>query len=295
MIDEFERDLLPAAFEVNGGVIDLAVTRASDRFGRVLSEHEYPYREGARIRDMGGIARRTRVSLVFIPPDVVGRVNAMVAAWKRGQVGRLTHPVFGSFAAYVEDFSVDVEAEARDYVVASCSFVEDIESAENARELFPGATDDTPARAALDDVERELADRNLTSDTPAAVRSQLAAWESADRPDRQELALQLAALSNRLQADIDRFDLATDVGNYPLVIAFISLQNNLRNLVDRVAATTPALTTYTVRVRRPLLAILQDLYGGAGAIARFERTLSMNTIREPHAVEPGTVLTIETP
>lgn len=297
MSDQWSRDVLRAEFEVDGKTIPLDVADTADRFDQSWSRHEYPHRAGARHRHMGAEPRETRCTLVFARSDVIASFLDLKDANDAGKIGLFTHPLFGSYDAHIEQLEVTSRAEERDFLTARCVFVEELTSAEDILrpDLVSEVADRNTVDSAINDVNTELAAAGEASDVPAQVTTQLDAWDADDTRDRRSLSLELAALSNSIQDQIDAFDVATDVRRYPLIVSFTNLQNNLRKFADRLIAEQPALTTHTVRSRRPLLAILQDIYGGQGALDRLERTIQMNDVPNPAAVDVGTVLTVEAP
>lgn len=292
--DEFFESLLPATYEIDGVSIPLNILSTSDDFGRTLAFHARPHQNGARARDMGGVPRSTRVTLVFLPPNVIAQALHLKEAFQKGKVGLFVHPLFGAYQARVEQYEVDGDGQTRDFLSATAVFFEDIEDAENALRVdLADFADAAACEAAIEDLRTELDAAGLESTAPDAAAAQVEAWDAAESTNRRSLALELAAISNQLQEETDRLELATDVANYPVIVAFGNLHNNLRNFAGRLMSTAPRLTTYTVRVRQPLMAILQDLYGARGALDRVDRILALNDLANPAAIDPGTVLTVE--
>lgn len=291
--DEWSRELLPASF----AAIPLNVVRTSDNHQRALVRHGYPSREGAKLQDMGGEPRTTRMELVFFGENHIQHLRQMIAAWREGVVDTLIHPITGTFEAALEEFDWNAEAASRDFITATATFVEDILTADN--QVIRSFSGEIPNRNLVDQdveaVEAELVELGLESEVPEEVTEQLDLWQDAEPADmtRPQIELELSALSNRIQDEIDRLDLAADVANYPAYEAFVRLHNNLRNLAELLIAQAPRLTTYTVPVAAPLLVIFQGLYGGQGALDRYTRGLDMNRVLNPALVPAGTVLTVE--
>ncbi|HFQ7487436.1 DNA circularization N-terminal domain-containing protein, partial [Klebsiella quasipneumoniae subsp. quasipneumoniae] len=88
----WETDLQDASFR--GVAFDIITTR--DSVQRDIAQHEYPYRNGANIDDLGGKPRSLQCQAVFFGDDYESRLQAFIAALDVRGSGELIHPVFGS-------------------------------------------------------------------------------------------------------------------------------------------------------------------------------------------------------
>lgn len=117
----WETDLQDASFR--GVAFDIINTR--DSMQRDIAQHEYPYRDGANIDDLGAKPRSLQCQAVFFGDDYESRLQAFIAAiYKRGP-GELIHPVFGSMPdmlCYV--YQVNHEAESPDYCTVDLQFLQ---------------------------------------------------------------------------------------------------------------------------------------------------------------------------
>lgn len=293
MSDEFERDLFDAEF----AGVPLHVLDTNDSRVRVRVRHRRPHQDGAFIEDLGREPRETSVTLVFMPPETIASLEAFLEAADQPDSQLFVHPLFGSMLAFCEDVRVTGRADDRDYLEVSCTFVEDSsQPASLGARVSADVADRSRVEAALADIEAPLAELG-GSTLPAEVTAQLDAWDVAapDELNARRVNLEVNALTNRIQEELDRLDLAADVANYPLVVGLTQLHGQLRKLADRYIAEAPTLTTYEVRSTRPLMSILQELYGGALATSKYEPTLELNKLRNPAAVPRGTLLIVEAP
>ncbi|WP_353115309.1 DNA circularization N-terminal domain-containing protein [Nitratidesulfovibrio sp.] len=113
-------NLLDASFRGAG----FEVLRTRDKGERALVEHEYPYRPGAEVEDMGRKARRISLTAVFNGPQYEAGLARLVAALEESGPGELVHPVFGSVTVRVASWDIPHEGEQPDYVEVALEFVE---------------------------------------------------------------------------------------------------------------------------------------------------------------------------
>ncbi|HAT2374348.1 TPA: DNA circularization protein [Raoultella ornithinolytica] len=118
----WETDLQDASFR--GVAFDIITAR--DSVQRDIAEHEYPYRNGANIEDLGGKPRSLQCQAVFFGDDYESRLQAFIAALDTRGPGELIHPVFGSMPdmlCYV--YQVNHDAENPDYCTVDLQFLQD--------------------------------------------------------------------------------------------------------------------------------------------------------------------------
>ena len=118
----WETDLQDASFR--GVAFDIINTR--DSMQRDIAQHEYPYRDGANIDDLGGKPRSLQCQAVFFGDDYESRLQAFMAAIYTRGPGELIHPVFGvmpDMLCYV--YQVNHEAENPDYCTVDLQFLQD--------------------------------------------------------------------------------------------------------------------------------------------------------------------------
>ncbi|STX11675.1 Mu-like prophage DNA circulation protein [Klebsiella pneumoniae] len=118
----WETDLQDASFR--GVAFDIINTR--DSMQRDIAQHEYPYRDGANIDDLGAKPRSLQCQAVFFGDDYESRLQAFMAALYTRGPGELIHPVFGvmpDMLCYV--YQVNHEAENPDYCTVDLQFLQD--------------------------------------------------------------------------------------------------------------------------------------------------------------------------
>ena len=112
--------ILDASFR--GIVFDCQGT--SDPTKRALAIHEYPYKDGAEIDDMGRRARVFSINAIFWGDAYQQELQTFLDALDLGGEGELVHPVYGSHMVMVQDFDPRHEADLPDSCTVAITFVE---------------------------------------------------------------------------------------------------------------------------------------------------------------------------
>ncbi|TKI08667.1 DNA circularization protein [Martelella alba] len=113
--------LLDASFR--GVQFDIINTR--DSVQRDIAQHEYPYKNGANIEDLGAKPRSLQVQAVFWGDDYESRLQSFLAALDTQGAGELIHPVFGSMPSMqCFLYQVNHEAESPDYCTIDIQFLQ---------------------------------------------------------------------------------------------------------------------------------------------------------------------------
>jgi prophage DNA circulation protein len=92
---------------------------------RAVSRHEYPYRDGADLEDMGAGERRFSLTALFWGSDYDTRLQAFIKVLDQAGTGELIHPVYGSIPkAQLEDYVIAHTAENVDHCEIELRFAE---------------------------------------------------------------------------------------------------------------------------------------------------------------------------
>ena len=116
--------------------VKLAVCTTQDSAERALVRHEYPYRDGAEVEDLGRRARMVRIQAVFWGKDYEAQLKKLLEVLEKSGPGELIHPVFGSMNAAVLSHVVDHSEEDPDFARVHLELVE----AEPDAPFFGGAS-----------------------------------------------------------------------------------------------------------------------------------------------------------
>lgn len=134
-------DLLDAQFRG----VPFPLHSVMDKSGKSLVVHEYPYRSGGVVEDMGCTARSIPIRAVFWGENYLYSLQKLIEALEQPGVGELIHPVLGSMNVVIKTWQIDHTAQRPDY--AEVAF-EAIVSALDTN-FFTHTTQKTQAEQAL--------------------------------------------------------------------------------------------------------------------------------------------------
>lgn len=296
--DRFEEILHETTF----GGVPIRITAIDDVGGREKARHMSPHKDGAELSDRGGVPRVTSCALAFLPvagdPDFYGRFLEFMALVDSGEAYEFVHPLTGSYLAEPSDVSFRIAPGERDLITVQVVFEE---SGTNPAVFEAGAGG--PALAATEIVAASVADLEdaleeteveLEDDVAAASTETVEGWEDPDKTQR-EINLELLTLSNRIAAETDRLELASDLEAYPVLVALQGLHYNLRRAAETITEKSPRIIQVTVEGAIPLRVLAARLYGADQSDYRYEELRKLNTVRNPARVEEGTVLRAYSP
>lgn len=298
MSDEWSRRVHRASYHL----FPLHVLGTRDDLSRSLVEHKYTRRDGANIEDQGGEPRRVTLDLIFADGlyggESVAAYHAFMVILQDGEAHTLIHPLTGAFTARPGQISADTQAEERGVIRMSVEFLEHStdQSIFELREGSPAAAGVEEVRSAGAELDAALAELGQASTAGADALAVVERWSTSDELlTRRDLDVQLTRTASAIDQEISRLEVATDISTYPTLVALQRLLDSVRRAAEAILATTPRVTEHYVAAARPLLAICQDLYGGALALERFEQLLRMNRIDNPALLEAGTTITVVAP
>ncbi len=101
-----------------------AVISTRDTVERAQVQHEYPYRDGAEIEDLGRRPRKITMRAVFWGTDYEDKLKALVKKLDEKGPGELIHPVFGSMTVAANSYEIDHHEESPDYAEIQLVFTE---------------------------------------------------------------------------------------------------------------------------------------------------------------------------
>ena len=121
--------------------VEFDTERVEDSEGRAVARHEYPYRDGADLEDLGRTPQAWKFSAVFWSQgegdDYLQRLEALLAALRLADHGPLVHPVFGSVErAVCMGWTVEHLSELRDGARVHMEFMR----SQASERVFAGAS-----------------------------------------------------------------------------------------------------------------------------------------------------------
>lgn len=285
------------------------VLSTRDSVGRTLARFTYPHRNGADLEDMGGEPRVTRCRVIFTGPDHYEAFRVFHDLAHQVEPAIFVHPLTGSYLAKVGQFEYSAEAEQRDTIMVDCTFEEDttepaVLPVGAGAPTLSGVDDVAAAAAALGDALQngfivdadegtiiDISDLTLLEDTVSTVQ----AWADDATKTIRDVTYEMSALTARIQVVTDELEVATDLSQFPIMVALTNLSYSLRRAAEVFASSAPQLFQFTVEAPTPLLLLAAQVYGADEAGDRLDELLTLNDIRNPARVERGTVLTAQTP
>ena len=174
--------------------VPFEVEAVEDRGENALVVHEYPFRPGAEVENMGRKARVIPVTALFWGVAYEAKVKALVAAFEEDGPGELIHPVFGSCNVMVRNWRIRHSAERHDYAEVPFEAVE--AAADNP--FFGAASSRSLAEQALDAVTSGLAEALGLAESE--LGRTLAQWAEAAANVKARVELELQGVLNVLDA-----------------------------------------------------------------------------------------------
>lgn len=132
--------------------VTFEVQSVEDRGEKALCVHEYPYRSGAEVEDLGRKPRVIPVTAIFWGVAYESRIKALVAAFEEAGPGELIHPVFGSLTVAVRRWQIQHSAERHDYATVTFEAVEAVTD----NPFFGATSSRSLAEQALADISSSL-------------------------------------------------------------------------------------------------------------------------------------------
>lgn len=286
-------------FEASFGGVRLWCSRVATSNGRKLVVHDPSSGDDHPVQDRGLEPRVTSCTLLFDEMDgetetPMERFDRFCALVEGGEPQMFTHPLRGSYLARVGRF--DHEADESSNITAEVEFVPEARIPPiivlDAGTSAASGEDAVLAAADLADAELEA----LGTSTPVTGEAKTAvdAWQDPDTTVRRVL-VDVSQLHEKIGTEIDRLDLAKSLDHWGAYRSMMMLADSL--LAAAKAATSSVSRIMTVKVGRPisLRALLAGIYGARDVDLRYRQARSLNDIRTPAWIDPGTELRLPQP
>lgn len=174
--------------------VTFEVQSVEDRGEKALCVHEYPYRSGAEVEDLGRKPRVIPVTAIFWGVAYESRIKALVAAFAEAGPGELIHPVFGSLTVAVRRWQIQHSAERHDYATVTFEAVE----AATDNPFFGATSSRSLAEQALADISSSLDEALGLSESD--VIKKLTACQAFFTQARQRVELELQGVLDVLDS-----------------------------------------------------------------------------------------------
>jgi prophage DNA circulation protein len=265
------------------------VISTEDDFSRRITEHKFPYRDGALLEDTGREPKPTNITAVFFGEDYLSRLTAFLALVDEGTTGPFQHPLLGRWQAKVFRVAVRHSHDRRDSAEVELELKEDgtdttVQQISGA-DAAAGQLDDdvTAAQDAYDDLDQTVDSAQDAIDDAGDF--------GADADDQiDDLTERADQLDRNVQDAISDLDALDDqIAASPVVDALRDAHLSALRLKTSLEHVAPLVVSRDVGIDTPLtLLALTEL----GDPDRLDDILRLNKIRNPAFVEPGIVLKI---
>ena len=278
------------------GGIDILVSQLETTGGRDIVVQSPSRGDRHVLQDRGLKVKSTHCTVLFV--DQPGKAHYLVrfdafrTASEETEASVFSHPILGTFAARITEFSFSANEEQA--VTVNCTIIAEEEPQVVFRtaagvSLGPGVA---AVGAAAGVATATLAELGLTlePDVAGAAVTTATAWDEAQDLDAQQVLLETATLTNQIDDAIDELELTTDLERWPAYQAMILLRFQLSRAAEVAMSDAEHVFDLYVGEPRPLLAICAEVYGPDLAIERRGQIAKLNRVRNPGRVESGTTL-----
>jgi len=171
----WKNNLHPASF--NGVTFEVAST--SDDIERSKATHQYPFKDGANVIDLGAGPRHVSMEAVFYGPNYEAALSKFLDAVDVPDTCELIHPVFGSMQAQTARIGIPFRAEEPDYTKVPIDFILSTLDAPLFDNTAPsqkvGAVNKAADNSLMSGLTRLLADIKVAVTLPALVMGKISA------------------------------------------------------------------------------------------------------------------------
>lgn len=282
------------------GKVRLWLTSIETDEGRDVAVQQFTRGNVPHLNDSGDVPKIARCELL-LEHDMLGetkspreKIEDIRLLKLTGKPQLFTHPLYGTYLAYLQDFRYAVD-ECGNFT-GSVSFV--------AAEEVDAVTVD-PIGVSLDVAADSIAVRNqelldelesvdLSSDVPDKATAAAATFDSDSATARDKLVA-LSSTTDRMWEEIEEKQLAADVALYPLLRTYVMLGEAIRAGADTSLGDLGAYMTIKISEPTSLRRLMADLYGASEAEARRQEAIESNDIRTPARMPAGTTLRLRQP
>jgi hypothetical protein len=298
-------------YESRFGDIPIDIQLTQDQIERALVAVPIIGRDGALVQDQGLEARRTRCRIIFWendadsdePFDQLTHLERFAAFDKEQRLGArdFVHPLFGTYRAYVNKYTVDADATAPNVLVLDVDMLED---GLDPRALSSPAQPPAGAAAvsaAADKLELARADLEVpvpevlgptggttSEDAVTAVNR----WETDPDIAAGEVNGDLSALSLRMAEEDALLEDEGGVDAMPAIRACNVLHSSVRRAAEARQRDQPAIIETALTTTLPLRVHISRMYADSGLdqFQLFDEIMRINSIKDPSRVPAGTTL-----
>jgi prophage DNA circulation protein len=301
-----------ASFEIDSeNAVAFPVQKIRQKGANRVIERERPYRDGAKLDDVGSKARQWTMEAIFhnsiveegldaynsLDPLYPEVLNRLLVLFDQHQTGDLTVPTIGKVRAKAVDYERTEEVGMQDCAVLVLVFMEDNEDSVDFRSITEPSVNAQGSRLALK-TEFDAQSVGVDSFNLSQVRTIASELEAiANAPGEAFDDVRIAANTVRHSAEqvISAFSLAGSPARYQLTDPTATdAQRSLEETKDIAARATNDARRGRPRILSVVVIVATSLMELAAAVnQRYSDLLAINTqLPNPLFIEAGTIVRI---
>jgi len=302
-------------FPSSWGSVRLWISNITTESGRDVVVKEYARGGTPDVQDRGSKTRIVTCDLLFDEMDgdelgPIERVEAMEAVIEdaAGDPRLFVHPIYGSYQAKISDFHHAITSTG--VISGSAKFIpcEQVGAVSVAPTGVSLEIDADVVNVSLDDLRAQLRAAELPEtsllDSIATFSTtledfgglnDLVSGAVGEFSNVRDVLVGLATINETIQSEVDDLGIIADTAMWPLFAAYVTMGEALRASSEATTGGSSSLMSVLVQQPSSLWTLLQQTYGGRGAVERRNEVLSLNDIGNPARIETGTVLLFPRP
>lgn len=265
------------------------IISCDDSLQRRIVEHEYPYRNGAELEDLGRKARPGKYVVVFFGEESLAELNVFMKVCDAGKTGKFVHPTLGAWQAKVINVELRQASSARDQIEVNLEIRED-----GVNTTLPDLFSINAAKAVLDKAVDNLstAKDNLdvdigSIDTLISDANDFSSNVDTIIDDPNERLNQIHDRTKTAIRDINTS--IDDTSSWPVLTACRRCFATAQDIKEKLESLAPRKVSYDTVVEVPLAVLANTLYSDS---ERADDLLRMNKIKNPFLVPAATTLKV---
>lgn len=276
------RDLERASFDG----IEFDVAEVTDSLGRRLARHNFPWRDGADLDDMGAKEREVSLRAIFFGNDYLINLDLITRAHFSGETAVFVHPVFGEFDAKIESMSITHSVDASNYAEVDIAIVQDgidvfLPELQESKEALKDEIETLAGEIGIEATLLELSKSTSFVDDIGNFIDGITDFVG-------DIDRQINSLRDRAKTAIAEAREKYGINDIQTLLEKVNAATYaVQKLGNRLIKENPIALIEDVAITMPLVAVAHKIHGN---FERFTELLDLNTIRNPFLVPKGTKL-----
>lgn len=258
----------------------------NDSLTHRYAEYKFPYKNGAKLDDLGREPRRTTLTAVFFGSEYEKELRDFIVLVDEGKTGTFAHPILGSWQAKCNINNITHNPDDRDAAEVELEFIEDGTSTK-----IPELNSINKLQKDVYTFSAELITLDSTDELTDAATDALTFAQKVDNA-----TYDIISHANQLRKKIDTAiksvrDSVTGSEQYQALLALNKMAYSVQKLSTRTQSEVSQAYEKTINVELPIVLVAHQVYGDW---KRAGELTSTNRIRNPFLVTGGTKLKVYT-